>query len=361
MKQGEMAEQATPNQSWQEALDLRLTRRLMRPVVQPGLGRSQMAGEILARSQGLTGRLPLFGQVVQRYRTAEDLGGQVPIVYARPRSDDVGPAGALAAPPEESPPQRLVAQAKVAPAAEPGARPVAGRLRAVTQRAAETGPAGALPVIQPQASRPAEPGGRPVAGHQRAVIQRAPEMGPAGVLLVVQPQVSRPAGPADRPAFVARPIKVGERQGRPASAPPARPVVAPSRSAGQTGAIQRSLDRLVVVEARRPGWSETPPPQAFQRPVSVSNRGQPVGHGAAPAPVVQRAASGSSLSPPASAGQAAPPVIQRANVETEVDLEKLAEKVQRELDMEALVAKVQRQLKQRLAVESERRGRVQWP
>jgi hypothetical protein len=121
------------------------------------------------------------------------------------------------------------------------------------------------------------------------------------------------------------------------------------------------LNRLVVVEARRPGWSETPLPQAFQLPVPVSNRGQAVGPGVAPAPVIQRAASGSALSPPASAGQAAPPVIQRADVETEVDLEKLAERVQRELDMEALVAKVQRQLKQRLAVENERRGRVQWP
>jgi hypothetical protein len=137
--------------------------------------------------------------------------------------------------------------------------------------------------------------------------------------------------------------------------------VAPSRSAGQTGVIQRSLDRLVVVEARRPGWSQSPPPEAFQRPVSVSNRGKPVGHRAAAATVVQRAASGIALSPPVSAGQTAPPVIQRAEVETEVDLEKLAERVQRELDMEALVAKVQRQLKQRLAVESERRGWVQWP
>jgi hypothetical protein len=397
MKQDEMEEQATAEQSWQEALDPGLTQRLLRPVVQPGLNRSQMAGAIQARSQGLTGRLPLLGQVVQRYRMAEDLGGQVPIVYARLRSDDLGPAGALTVPPKASPPQLPVAQARVTPPAEPGARPVASGVRAVTQRAPETGPTGALPVVQPQALRPAEPRGRPVAGRLRAVIQRAPETdltgvlpivrptaeppaepgarpdagsqraviqravatAPTGVVPIVQPQAPRPAELADRPAVVARPIKAGERQGRPASAAPARPVVAPSRSAGQTRAIQRSLDRLVVVEARRPGWSATPPPQAFQRPVSVSNRGQPVGHGAAP--VVQRAASGSVLSPPAGAGQTAPPVVQEASVEAQVDLEELAERVQRELDMEALVAKVQRQLKQRLAVESERRGRVQWP
>jgi hypothetical protein len=117
----------------------------------------------------------------------------------------------------------------------------------------------------------------------------------------------------------------------------------------------------VVVEARRPGWSETPPPLAFQPSAPVSNRGEPVGHRSAAATVVQRAASDGELSSPVSAGQTGPPVVQRANVETELDMEELAERVQRELDMEALVAKVQRQLRQRLAVESERRGRMQWP
>jgi hypothetical protein len=360
MKQDEMEEQATAEQSWQEALDPRLTQRLLRPAVQPGLARSQLAGAILARSQRLTGRLPLLGQVVQRYRTGEYLAaGQVPIVYARLRSDDLEPAGALTLQLKASPPQRPVARARVTPPAEPGARPVAGSQRTVIQRGVATAPTGALPVVRPTAEPPAEPGARPDAGSQRAVIQRAVATAPTGVVPIVQPQAPRPAELADRPAVVARPIKAGERQGRPASAAPARPVVAPSRSAGQTRAIQRSLDRLVVVEARRPGWSATPPPQAFQRPVSVSNRGQPVGHGAAP--VVQRAASGSVLSPPVGAGQTAPPVVQEASVEAQVDLEELAERVQRELDMEALVAKVQRQLKQRLAVESERRGRVQWP
>lgn len=382
-----MAEQTTAKQSWQEALDLRLIQRLLRPVVQPGLARSQLAGAILARGQGLAGQLPLLGQVVQRYGTAEEFpADQAPIVYARPRPDDGGPVGALTAPEETSPPQRLVVQARAAPPVEPDAV----RLRPVLQRAAATAPTGALPVVQAKVSRPAEPGARPdasgqkaviqrtaetgptgalpvirpevepsattdagpVAGGQKAVIRQAAETGPTGIIPVVQPKVSPPAEPAERPALVARPITVGERRGRPAPASPARPVVAPSRSAGQTGVIQRSLELPVVVEVRRPGWSQSPPPEAFQRPVSVSNRGQPVGQRAAAATVVQRAASGVALSPP---------VIQRAEVETEVDLEKLAERVQRELDMEALVAKVQRQLKQRLVVESERRGWVQWP
>jgi hypothetical protein len=362
MKQDEMGEQVTAEQSWQEALDLPLTQRLLRPAVQPGLARSQLAGAILARSQRLTGHLPLLGQVVQRYRTAEDLAaGQVPIVYARPRFDDVGPPGALAVPLEASPPQRPVAQARVAPPAEPGARPDAGSQRTVIQRAVATTPTGALPVVQPTVEPPAEPADRPDAGSQRAVLQRAAATTPSGALPVVRPTVERPAEPADRPAVVARPIKDAERRGRPASTAPARPLVAPSRSAGQTGVIQRSLDRLLVVEDRRPGWSETSPPPAFQPSAPVSSRGEPVGHRSATAMVVQRAASDGELSSPVSAGQIGPPVVQRANVETELDLEKLAERVQRELDMEALVAKVQRQLRQRLAVESERRGWVQWP
>jgi hypothetical protein len=318
-------------------------------VVQPGLARSQMAGAILGRSQGLAGRLPLLGQLVQRYRTAAEFpAGQAPIVYARPRSADVGPTGALTA----RVPQRLVAQARAAPPVEPGAV----SLRPVIRRVAETVPTKALPVVRAKVSPSAK-----LAASQRAVIQRAAAAGPTVVIPVVQPKVSRLAEPAEWPAVVAQPIKVGERQGQqPTSTLPARPVVAPSRSPVQAGVIQRAPDRLVVVEARRSGWFATPPPEALLRPVSVSNQGQPVGQRAA-ATVVQRAASGVASSAPVSAGQAASPVIQRANVETEVDLEKLAERDQRELDLEALVARVQRQLKQRLVVESERRGLVQWP
>jgi hypothetical protein len=362
--------QPIPEQAWQAALDLRLTQQLMQPVVRPGLVRPHVAGTILARAQAMAGHLPLLGQVIQRHGTAEGLpAGLVPIVYAQQRPDDVDRASEATAQAETPPPRRPSVQARAIRRVEPSAMPVAGGLQAAVQRAAETGPTGAMPVVQAGVVRPGEPSATPVTGGLQAVVQRAAETGPAREMPVVQARAVRPGELGDKPAVVQRPGKAKAHQGQPASSPPTWPVVIPVGSTGETGMIQRSLDRLLVVETRHPGWPGSPAAAAFQRPSPLSNRGKLAGtgltNGATEATVVQRATSGAGLSLP---------VVQRAPVETgmdpndavesiqrELDMEELVENVQRELDMEELVEKVQRRLRQRLAVESERKGWVQWP
>jgi hypothetical protein len=388
-----MEAQATAEGSWQEALDPRLAQRLLRPVVRPGLAGAQLSEAILARIRGLTERLPLLGQVIERYGPVDGFAaGQGPIVYAGPRPDDVGQAGAPTPPPETSPSQSMVAWARAAPPAGPLATqhtPLTQRAteawpaaplpavqatfaapadrgtglatdsqRAAVQRALAATKAGVRPIVRPRLAPPIEPGARRVAGRPHTTVQLATGATPSGVISAVQRRVRPSADPADRAALVTRPTKGGYRQG-PAATSPARPLVGPSRSAARAGVIQRSPDRPVVAENLRPGWSDIPRPRAFRRLGPSPNPGEPVGHRAAL--VVQRAISGSPTSPPVSADQGTPPIIQRTSADTEVDLEELIKKVERELDMEALAARVQRQLRRGLAVESERRGWVQWP
>lgn len=80
--------------SWSDALDLQLARRLIRPMVQPGVIDARMARVIIARSQSLNNRLPLLTQLQRRGVTATSLQpGQIPIVYAQllPReAEEVG-------------------------------------------------------------------------------------------------------------------------------------------------------------------------------------------------------------------------------------------------------------------------------
>ncbi len=81
----------TNNRSWQESLDPKLMQRLMRPIAQPGVAGTQLAESILFRMQAMTDRSPLAEQLGQRrHWVAQQSADAVPIVYARPRSDNLG-------------------------------------------------------------------------------------------------------------------------------------------------------------------------------------------------------------------------------------------------------------------------------
>ncbi|NDJ16466.1 hypothetical protein [Myxacorys almedinensis] len=72
-------------QSWQTALNPSLTRRLLRPVVQPGGGATRLAHQIFGRSLDLYDRLPLVDHLRQRYAATIDEQANAPaIVYAQP-------------------------------------------------------------------------------------------------------------------------------------------------------------------------------------------------------------------------------------------------------------------------------------
>ena len=77
--------QVTNNQTWSESLNPQLTRRLLRPVVSPGVIGTQVAGSIISRVQGMTNQLPLMAKLIQRQQRLEGQSAEaVPIVYAQP-------------------------------------------------------------------------------------------------------------------------------------------------------------------------------------------------------------------------------------------------------------------------------------
>ncbi|NEP50198.1 MAG: hypothetical protein F6K65_15845 [Moorea sp. SIO3C2] len=77
--------QVTNNQTWSESLNPQLTRRLLRPVVSPGVIGTQVAGSIISRVQGMTNGLPLMAKLIQRQHRLQGQSAEaVPIVYAQP-------------------------------------------------------------------------------------------------------------------------------------------------------------------------------------------------------------------------------------------------------------------------------------
>ena len=77
--------QVTNNQTWSESLNPQLTRRLLRPVVSPGVIGTQVAGSIISRVQGMTNQLPLMTKLIQRQHRLQGQSAEaVPIVYAQP-------------------------------------------------------------------------------------------------------------------------------------------------------------------------------------------------------------------------------------------------------------------------------------
>ncbi|NEO74405.1 hypothetical protein, partial [Moorena sp. SIO3H5] len=77
--------QLTNNQTWSESLNPQLTRRLLRPVVSPGVIGTQVAGSIISRVQGMTNQLPLMTKLIQRQHRLQGQSAEaVPIVYAQP-------------------------------------------------------------------------------------------------------------------------------------------------------------------------------------------------------------------------------------------------------------------------------------
>ncbi|NEO60146.1 MAG: hypothetical protein F6J98_06790, partial [Moorea sp. SIO4G2] len=77
--------QVTNNQTWSDSLNPQLTRRLLRPVVSPGVIGTQVAGSIISRVQGMTNQLPLMAKLIQRQQRLEgQSAAAVPIVYAQP-------------------------------------------------------------------------------------------------------------------------------------------------------------------------------------------------------------------------------------------------------------------------------------
>lgn len=79
--------------TWQDAIDLPLAKRLIRPMVQPGVISTRMARIIMARSQSLHNRLPLLAQLKQQGVVSSLESGQTPIVYAQPLPKEAGGAG----------------------------------------------------------------------------------------------------------------------------------------------------------------------------------------------------------------------------------------------------------------------------
>ncbi|NEQ06251.1 MAG: hypothetical protein F6K37_09930 [Moorea sp. SIO4E2] len=76
--------QVTNNQTWSESINPQLTRRLLRPMVSPGVIGTQIAGSIISRVQGMTNGLPLMGKLIQRQQRLEGQSAEaVPIVYAQ--------------------------------------------------------------------------------------------------------------------------------------------------------------------------------------------------------------------------------------------------------------------------------------
>lgn len=76
-------ESNTPLTTYSDALDATLVKRLLNPLVQPGLTDHALAKRILERSQRFSDRLPL--SKLAEHRVQNGYGtGQIPIVYAQP-------------------------------------------------------------------------------------------------------------------------------------------------------------------------------------------------------------------------------------------------------------------------------------
>ncbi len=76
-------QQAPDTGGWQDGLDAALVARLIRPLVQPGVIRSDLADGILTRTERMANRLPLLGEVMSRLRPeGQRVIPTVPIVYA---------------------------------------------------------------------------------------------------------------------------------------------------------------------------------------------------------------------------------------------------------------------------------------
>lgn len=84
--------------TWQDALDSHLTRRLIRPLVQPGVMDARMARVIIARSQRLNNRLPLLTQLQGRGVARNLSPEQIPIVYAQSLSREASTNSASSIP-----------------------------------------------------------------------------------------------------------------------------------------------------------------------------------------------------------------------------------------------------------------------
>jgi hypothetical protein len=78
----------TLKQAWEDSISPQLLPRLLRPILQPGVIDTQIARKIIQRSQNLANRLPLLTQVQKNWCKVSNLDvGQVPIVYAQPRTN----------------------------------------------------------------------------------------------------------------------------------------------------------------------------------------------------------------------------------------------------------------------------------
>ncbi|MBD2184304.1 hypothetical protein [Aerosakkonema funiforme] len=105
--------------NWQDAIDPGFQERLMRPLVKPGvIDKTQLAGNILSRSQRFANRLPLVSQLERRFSGVNNFpASQVPITYAQPLGGEANVANTVT--PKNSPASgqvsRTVVQAKLAP------------------------------------------------------------------------------------------------------------------------------------------------------------------------------------------------------------------------------------------------------
>jgi hypothetical protein len=389
--------QSNTNHAWQDSVEPGLVRQLMRPMVQPGVIGGQLAGAILSRTQEMAVGLPLLADLVKRHGTTQDFrAGQMPIVYAVPRPDELGRPGEMTGlsvaregkfdvPQSKRPSaqgkvvQRSIdAKLKTARASE--APSILDQPPSSDANAQRGRPWGAVPseverpIVQAGKAAPTGAANQP----SRLLVQRAEGDGP---LAGHQGETARQAA-----SLVASAEAAGKRGASPdmESPPSPRPVVQPvarrRRASGQW--VQREPSPALT-GTRRADKPSSGLPLVFPQPPVRPGGGRPgagwkgqdlaPGQGALGARVsqpttatglVQRTPSDLNASPPTSPNgshQITPAVAPDADGETRIDLRELAERVKDEMDMEEVVEKVQRQLRQRFVVESERRGWVQWP
>jgi hypothetical protein len=77
--------------NWQDGINTRLLRRLIRPLAQPGMIEMSISQGIIERSDRFLNRLPLLSQQMQRWGNfSTESSESIPIVYAQPISQQTG-------------------------------------------------------------------------------------------------------------------------------------------------------------------------------------------------------------------------------------------------------------------------------
>ncbi|MGK7876557.1 MAG: hypothetical protein AB4426_25655 [Xenococcaceae cyanobacterium] len=347
-------------QSWQESLDPKLTRRLLRPIAQPGVASTQLVESILLRMQAMTERSPLAKRLLQRqYWVPQRSADAVPIVYARTASNNRGQSvsatdlqpsaqqSAKLSPKKQLP---LVIQAKFARPQERSPNDFSGStIDTQSEGDSRASEMWKLPLIQAKSAI------QPV----QNVVKTLPVVreNSKGSRLLAR---SAPTASVAQSATGQKPIVQAKNNTNPSSERLG------ANSTGKTlGVVQPKLERPVVRENSRTDEGRSPVPLVFASPstskVPPASNGLdrtgilPVNNHTSNNGVIQR------MSSPDSELTSSPPVPPTPVIEQNRgggDAE--STDTSNEVDVEDLVDRVQRRLMQRLTIETERRGLRRW-